>query len=312
MEDLIFFDNGAPAGIVAPSTLHADYNGLKYINGPAGIYELSHGNELSLQHALRASGSLIPGSEPEIAKVREALENPETSRTTSYLLCNAQTCRDVIEDLNNLRNASVVIAGCGGIGSAVALLLAGSGVKKLTLIDPDVIEKSNLNRQLFWTLNDINKPKVTTLRKVITERFENIVIKTEQSNVTIEDLTRICSDGVHALAVTADSPGTLAYDSKNVCKSCNIPVVSGGYNHDSMMLFTFTPGNYLSSSSTHGLNWKKLPSAIMPSYGPMNLLLASEIANRIISTIAVRTFNSPFPSIKKWKIGESPAITKLA
>ncbi|MDR0210452.1 MAG: ThiF family adenylyltransferase [Pseudomonas putida] len=313
MDDLIFFENGNPLGLIAPSTLHADHQGFKYISGPKGIYRLQDADESSLHDALLSAGALIPGTEADITAVQDALRNPATSRTVSYLLCNATSCADVVDDLSALHDANIVIAGCGGIGSAVALLLAGGGIKNLTLIDPDVIEKSNLNRQLFWTLDDIGQPKVSTLKKALEQRFEGLSITVEQCNVTIDDLIERCTSGVQGLAVTADSPGTLASESRRVCEECNIPVISGSYMHDAMLLFSFIPQNAYPNIQGNAprLDWQRLPSSIMPSYGPMNLSLAADIANRILASLAINTLNKPIPSIKKWKIDEVPMILNL-
>ncbi len=63
--------------------------------------------------------------------------------------------------------ASVVgIAGLGGLGSAIAIALARIGVGKLILVDFDVVEPSNLNRQQYFT-HQIGMPKVEALQKNI-------------------------------------------------------------------------------------------------------------------------------------------------
>lgn len=49
-----------------------------------------------------------------------------------------------------LRKAHVGIAGAGGLGSNAAILLARSGVERFTLVDCDIVESSNLNRQHYW------------------------------------------------------------------------------------------------------------------------------------------------------------------
>ena len=63
-----------------------------------------------------------------------------------------------------IRQASVLIVGCGGLGSMVALFLAGAGVGKLTLVDADSVELSNLHRQLAFRESDVAKPKVQALK----------------------------------------------------------------------------------------------------------------------------------------------------
>lgn len=61
-----------------------------------------------------------------------------------------------------LQQQTVAVAGCGGLGSNVAVLLARAGIGRLILIDHDVVEPSNLNRQHFF-LDDLGQLKVEAL-----------------------------------------------------------------------------------------------------------------------------------------------------
>ncbi|MBN1961877.1 MAG: sulfur carrier protein ThiS adenylyltransferase ThiF [Deltaproteobacteria bacterium] len=61
-----------------------------------------------------------------------------------------------------LKPAHVGIAGCGGLGSNLAVILARAGVGKLTFIDFDIVEPSNLNRQQYF-VDQIGMPKVQAL-----------------------------------------------------------------------------------------------------------------------------------------------------
>lgn len=58
-----------------------------------------------------------------------------------------------------LANAHVVLVGCGGIGSPALQYLAAAGVGRLTLVDDDTVDISNLQRQTIYTPSDIGKPK---------------------------------------------------------------------------------------------------------------------------------------------------------
>lgn len=67
--------------------------------------------------------------------------------------------------LANLRNAFIIVVGCGGVGSHAAAALARSGAGKLRLIDFDQVTLSSLNRHAVATLADVGTPKVNTMSK---------------------------------------------------------------------------------------------------------------------------------------------------
>lgn len=79
-----------------------------------------------------------------------------------------------------LLDAKVLIVGCGGLGSFVAVNLAASGIGTLHLIDFDTIDLSNLHRQVFYKTEDVGKPKAETLSNYI----ESI---TDQVNVSFSN-----------------------------------------------------------------------------------------------------------------------------
>jgi sulfur carrier protein ThiS adenylyltransferase len=69
---------------------------------------------------------------------------------------------DEVTVRSRLAASTVAIIGCGGLGSNIAAMLLRSGVNSLILIDHDVVEPSNLNRQLFFR-DQIGQPKVEAL-----------------------------------------------------------------------------------------------------------------------------------------------------
>jgi len=95
------------------------------------------------------------------------------------------------KDLNLKIPESVAILGVGGIGSWVALFMAMVGVKKIVVIDPDIIEEHNLNRTPF-RLYQVGMPKVQALAELIYERRKDIevypLIKLETEEFTKEFL----------------------------------------------------------------------------------------------------------------------------
>ena len=75
----------------------------------------------------------------------------------TYLLTN--------EQIERLQKATVLVCGCGGVGSFCAEALARTGIGHIILVDHDVVNPSNLNRQLMTTKADIGRSKVEVLKK---------------------------------------------------------------------------------------------------------------------------------------------------
>lgn len=83
-----------------------------------------------------------------------------------------------------LKNKTVGIAGCGGLGSNCAVALARVGIGKLVIADFDIIEKSNLNRQYYF-IDQIGRLKADTLKENIARI--NPEVKVEAHTVKLDD-----------------------------------------------------------------------------------------------------------------------------
>ena len=68
-----------------------------------------------------------------------------------------------------LKNAKVLVVGAGGLGSPALLYLAAAGVGTLGIVDFDVVDESNLQRQIIHGVSDIDKPKAESARNSIKE-----------------------------------------------------------------------------------------------------------------------------------------------
>lgn len=104
--------------------------------------------------------------------------------TPEQLYIRQTILKDVGEEMQQrLLKDNALIVGCGGLGSVAAIYLAASGLGTIHLVDFDVVNVSNLHRQVFYKTEDIGKPKAEVLAKHIEEispfvkvTFSNIAI----------------------------------------------------------------------------------------------------------------------------------------
>lgn len=92
-----------------------------------------------------------------------------------------------------LAASSVAIVGCGGLGSNVAAMLLRCGVRTLTLIDFDLVEESNLNRQLFFR-DQIGRPKTEALAETLLRIDPKARLTVHQLRVTAGDIADLVRD----------------------------------------------------------------------------------------------------------------------
>ena len=93
-----------------------------------------------------------------------------------------------IEGQEKLLAAKVLIVGLGGLGSPVSLYLAASGVGSLVLADFDVVDLSNLQRQIVHTTSSIGEPKVESAKRQLHEINPEIFIRTLKDRLSAEQL----------------------------------------------------------------------------------------------------------------------------
>ncbi len=89
------------------------------------------------------------------------------------------------EQLTTIQAQRIGIAGAGGLGSNIAVALVRTGFRHITILDKDVVEASNLNRQ-DYTLHDIGKPKVKVLKTRLIAINPDVNIITHQTTWSTE------------------------------------------------------------------------------------------------------------------------------
>ncbi len=98
-----------------------------------------------------------------------------------------------LEGQNKLKNASVLIVGTGGLGSPAALYLAAAGIGRIGLVDYDVVDESNLQRQVIHSTAWIGKPKVDSAKQALLELNPYISVETYNAVFSAENAEKIAA-----------------------------------------------------------------------------------------------------------------------
>ncbi len=99
-----------------------------------------------------------------------------------------------VEGQEKLLTSRVLIAGRGGLGSPAALYLTAAGIGTFGLVDFDVVELSNLQRQVIHTTEDLGKPKVESAKETIKAINPDATVHEYNQKIASETITDIISD----------------------------------------------------------------------------------------------------------------------
>ena len=122
-----------------------------------------------------------------------------------------------------LKKARVAVAGIGGLGSPVSLYLAAAGVGYLRLIDFDVVELSNLNRQVIHWSSDLERPKVESAAMKLTQLNPEIIVDAVNEKILKDSVSGLL-DGIDIVVDGQDNIPTRMLIN-NECVRRKIPFI---------------------------------------------------------------------------------------
>lgn len=124
-----------------------------------------------------------------------------------------------------LQDATVLVVGCGGLGSSIAVYLASSGIGKIHLVDFDFVDISNLHRQVFYSLDDVGKSKAAVLSAFIKKRVAFTEVSFTNKPITKENVFDVISE----FDIVVDGTDSLPtkYLLNDACVLKNKPLVYG-------------------------------------------------------------------------------------
>lgn len=138
------------------------------------------------------------------------------------------------ENQKKLAKASVLIVGAGGIGSPLSLYLAGAGIGKISLIDFDRIELSNLHRQILFNECDLNKPKASTALTKLAVLNSNILIDCFDKKLTPTNAVDFIQN--YNLIIDGSDNFQTKYLINDVCCQLGIPFISASIYRNELQL----------------------------------------------------------------------------
>jgi len=132
------------------------------------------------------------------------------------------------------------LVGAGGLGSPAAFYLAAAGIGRLRLIDDDVVERSNLQRQILHTEADIGYAKVASAARRLNALNPGVQVEQIQERLTSANIERVL-DGVDVVLDGADN-FPVRYLLNDACVKLALPLVYGAVHRFEGQLSVFDAG----------------------------------------------------------------------
>jgi adenylyltransferase/sulfurtransferase len=144
------------------------------------------------------------------------------------------------EGQNKLKNAHAVIVGIGGLGCSSATYLTAAGVGYITIVDSDIVELPDLNRQILFWEEDIGEKKVIVAQKKLSKLNPLVQITPIFTKVTEDNVLSVINGAQVVLDGTDNVDTRLIVNS--ACVKLKIPYIYGGVSRLRGMVTTIIPG----------------------------------------------------------------------
>lgn len=145
-----------------------------------------------------------------------------------------------VEGQEKIRNGKVLVVGAGGLGAPVALYLAAAGVGTIGIVDGDVVDLSNLQRQVIHFTGDVGHPKVESARDKMLAINPNVKVNTIREFLMSDNALDIIKDYDFIVDGTDNFP--VKFLINDACVMAGKPFSHGGILRFEGQTFTHLPG----------------------------------------------------------------------
>ena len=129
------------------------------------------------------------------------------------------------EGQKRLLDARVLVVGAGGLGSPVIQYLSAAGVGTLGIADDDVVERSNLQRQVVHGDDDVSRRKVESAREFVAAQNPDVTVETHETRVTADSIEGLLER--YDLVVDASDNFATRYLVNDACTLAGVPFAHG-------------------------------------------------------------------------------------
>jgi adenylyltransferase/sulfurtransferase len=196
-----------------------------------------------------------------------------------------------IEGQRKLKQAKVLVVGSGGLGSPLLLYLTAAGVGTIGIVDFDVVDETNLQRQVLFSVDDVGKPKSETAIKRLQGLNPNITFIEHNTRLTSENALEIVAD--YDLVADGTDNFPTRYLVNDACVILEKPNVYASIFRFEGQVSVF---NYTDAEGNTGPNYRDLfptppPPGLVPScaeggvIGVLPGIIGSLQANEVIKVI---------------------------
>ncbi len=176
----LFTDAGKLRSFV---NIYVDDEDIRYLDKQET--ELQGDETLSIIPSIAGGAASL--ARPETAELSAELSNEEIARYSRHLILPEVG----MEGQRKLKRAKVAMIGAGGLGAPVGLYLAAAGVGHIGLVDFDVVDASNLQRQVIHGTNDIGRKKLDSAADRMRDINPNVIIDKFDTGLTSENALEI-------------------------------------------------------------------------------------------------------------------------
>jgi len=161
-----------------------------------------------------------------VVNLQRTLEGTQLKRVLAERYSRQMFISEIsTEGQEKLRNAKVLIVGAGGIGAPAAMYLAGAGVGKIGIIDKDIVEESNLHRQIIHSNAKLGVNKARSARSAVLEFNPHVKVEIYEEWLSQENAQSVVQD--YDIVLDASDNAIARYLVNDICILNKKTLVSG-------------------------------------------------------------------------------------